>query len=639
MASLLAHAALPVLAQRLLPAPAGLSRRLGWVAMLLACAPDLDVLGYAFGVRHTELLGHRGLTHGLPFAALLAAGATALWFRALPWGSPALWRVFGVLFAAAASHGLLDAATAGEVGVALLSPLSGRRLWLPWKLLPSCPLGMKEYLGFWGLLTLANELLYAVLPLGLLVALVQAWRAAVAPAASVVAPAASAAATSARWQVGLLLGGVGAWAGVVGILRLALPQHFIPVQPRPLRAVGPVESGDPQDLPRDGVPGGRLLTRLPELQAQGLLGRRLTPENPIWSSSFFPSWYGSESGRWTEGTARLIGRTLFGFLPPGADEARGWLAAAGAGDAAARARLYTLAPTEKFDLVYGRFDFPATVQALSRSHNGKPRYWNGRCNGVSSAAMVHPEPHRAVEVIGVTGARVRFHPNDIKALLAIAYDQNQAEVVIGDICNRVAFDAAATCSMNPAVLVLALANRVGLARRSFLVDLLPTAAKQYYAVAAARIDLRGAPRPPGGALIEPALVGQIASLVEIDLELVLSSTTLPYAPANVVDPAFADGTHYLRVGLRPVVMHYRATLALGADGALIGGRWDGDPAEGPDVIAVVSGGPALLSGQRLIHADQLTWPLIRELARASTEETAAVPTLDLRTACDGRCRL
>src|SRR5437588_525519 len=87
-------------------------------AMAISAAiPDLDVVAPVFDFRHADLLGHRGLLHGLPFAALLAL-LGALTFPA------ARRAAFALLFAAAASHGLLDMLTHGDVGVALLSPLT-----------------------------------------------------------------------------------------------------------------------------------------------------------------------------------------------------------------------------------------------------------------------------------------------------------------------------------------------------------------------------------------------------------------------------------------------------------------------------------------------------------------------------------
>jgi hypothetical protein len=331
-----------------------------------------------------------------------------------------------------------------------------------------------------------------------------------------------------------------------------------------------------------------------------------------------------------EGAPRLAWRTLFGFSAPTEAKARAWLAAASAGDAAAQQRLFTLAPTEKLDLAFGHFDFPATNQSLARTHNAKPkpRYWSGRCNGIATASLSAPEPFRVVDVIAKDGSHVRFHPNDIKAFLALAYDQPRTMTIIGEVCTTVSFDAPQACSMNPAVLVLTVLDRIGLAKQSFLIDALPTVAKQYYAVASARVHA-GEPRKIGHEPLDATVAAHVATLVDVDIELTLSSTTLPYARANVLDSKSPDGTRYERVGLVPVVMKYSATLALDADTELIGGMWTGDPAEGPDDVLIVSGDPVLV-GDKLANADQIPWPFVQELARASVDEGAEVPTIDLR---------
>ena len=46
----------------------------------IACSvvPDLDVVGFGFGIAYGDILGHRGLTHSLAFAAALATIAERL---------------------------------------------------------------------------------------------------------------------------------------------------------------------------------------------------------------------------------------------------------------------------------------------------------------------------------------------------------------------------------------------------------------------------------------------------------------------------------------------------------------------------------------------------------------------------------
>jgi hypothetical protein len=378
------------------------------------------------------------------------------------------------------------------------------------------------------------------------------------------------------------------------------------------------------------LPDGKLVTRLAELRALGLFDRALEPDNKTWSSSFFPTWFGGEGGRWMDGAPTLVWRTLFGFSVVKEADARALLADASAGDTSAEHKIFGLSPAEKVDLALGRFDFPAASQSIARTHNArpKPRYWSGRCNGIAAASLARPEPFRVVDVITADGARVRFHPNDIKSLLALAYDEPETLVAIGEVCTKVGFDVPATCSMNAAVLLITALNRIGLAHRSFLVDALPTIAKQYYAVARVTAHLRGEPRPMDGMPAVGALAEKISSLVDVDLELVLASTTLPYARANVA--ISGDSTRYEHVGLVPVVMRYSAALALDASGELIGSRWTGDPPDGPDDVVIADGAPKVDASGNLASANAIPWSLVDRLAWASTEDVPGPATVDLR---------
>jgi len=79
-----------------------------------ACSmiPDLDVIGFRFGIHYGDFWGHRGFTHSLLFAALLATAATHLGFRHDASG-PNRTLLWTYLFLATASHGFLDAMTDG----------------------------------------------------------------------------------------------------------------------------------------------------------------------------------------------------------------------------------------------------------------------------------------------------------------------------------------------------------------------------------------------------------------------------------------------------------------------------------------------------------------------------------------------
>src|SRR5215470_15569036 len=102
--------------------PATSSRRLTIAAAICAALPDLDVVTLSFGVPYGSMLGHRGLSHSLCAAAIVAVAASTAARGTCP-----RWIAWLMLFTATGSHGLLDALTDGGRGVAFFAPFSGAR--------------------------------------------------------------------------------------------------------------------------------------------------------------------------------------------------------------------------------------------------------------------------------------------------------------------------------------------------------------------------------------------------------------------------------------------------------------------------------------------------------------------------------
>ena len=144
---------------------AGWGARVWWAGALCAVVPDADVLGVYAGVPLGSVLGHRGLTHSLSFAAVLAAALAPL---LVPRGTRL--RLWLYLFLATASHGVLDAMTDGGIGVALLAPFDPRRDYLPWRPIVVSPLGLRPFLSAWGMAVLASEAVWVWLPAALFAA-------------------------------------------------------------------------------------------------------------------------------------------------------------------------------------------------------------------------------------------------------------------------------------------------------------------------------------------------------------------------------------------------------------------------------------------------------------------------------------
>jgi inner membrane protein len=128
---------------------------------LCAAIPDADVIGFRFGVRYGDMLGHRGLTHSFAFAAALAALAAPLARRE---AEPHLAKLWAYLFLATASHGLLDAMTDGGLGVAFLAPFEKARYFFPFRPIEVSPIGIGRFFSARGLEVMKSEFLWVWLP-------------------------------------------------------------------------------------------------------------------------------------------------------------------------------------------------------------------------------------------------------------------------------------------------------------------------------------------------------------------------------------------------------------------------------------------------------------------------------------------
>jgi inner membrane protein len=159
MPTIITHAA-PVLASRFALKKRSFPVRLFWLALFCAILPDLDVIGFRFGVQYADWLGHRGFSHSFPFAAF-CAGLAALAAPALRCHR-ALAAV--IVFLAVASHILLDALTSGGLGVAALWPFSNERFFFPWRPIRVSPFSPRAFLSARGVAVIVSELLWVWLP-------------------------------------------------------------------------------------------------------------------------------------------------------------------------------------------------------------------------------------------------------------------------------------------------------------------------------------------------------------------------------------------------------------------------------------------------------------------------------------------
>jgi inner membrane protein len=137
-------------------APCALRGEITWIAAACAMLPDIDVLGLGLGIPYDDLFGHRGFTHSLLFAAVVALCVTSLLRNKFHVRD--LLQVFVCIFAATASHGVLDALTNGGLGVAFFAPFDRARYFFPVRPIMVSPIGVTAFLTQRGASVLASEI-------------------------------------------------------------------------------------------------------------------------------------------------------------------------------------------------------------------------------------------------------------------------------------------------------------------------------------------------------------------------------------------------------------------------------------------------------------------------------------------------
>jgi inner membrane protein len=163
MPSIMSHPAVPLALATALPREI-VSPGLVFLGVVCSTIPDLDVVGFRFGISYRHVLGHRGLSHSILFAAFL--GGCLMWLVPPEAQSPTASRltVFTFLFLSALSHGMLDAMTSGGLGVAFFAPFDNARYFLPWRPIRVSPISVSAFFSATGLRVLHSELQWIWLP-------------------------------------------------------------------------------------------------------------------------------------------------------------------------------------------------------------------------------------------------------------------------------------------------------------------------------------------------------------------------------------------------------------------------------------------------------------------------------------------
>ncbi len=215
--------------------------------------------------------------------------------------------------------------------------------------------------------------------------------------------------------------------------------------------------------------GKRQIVSLSEITRMGLSSSSTGAD--LWSGSYWPQYQGSLAVRYLDPIIRPLVEV----------ETVQWKAIKEAFDqnpSYSYANTDVLSPAEKYDLLVGDPEMTLTKYAwdLGKKNggesSGKVPTWRGICDGWSSASQMMPRPKKDVVVSDPNGKSIRFFPEDIKALGSLLYARAQTNpIFLGKRCRS---PIAALCGdTNPATLHLALVNRVGSMKKSFIADVSP----------------------------------------------------------------------------------------------------------------------------------------------------------------------
>lgn len=173
MASIFGHSMVALSSSTLLP-KADRSISLVTLGMVSACMPDIDVLGFYYGIPYEHLFGHRGITHSIVFGLLWAVMISILYTKITRrrWS----WSVLAYLAFGTTSHGLIDACTSGGHGIALLVPFDNSRIFFDFRPILVSPLGVSRFMSEWGLRVLLSEAYWLGIPSIIVATLATVWR-------------------------------------------------------------------------------------------------------------------------------------------------------------------------------------------------------------------------------------------------------------------------------------------------------------------------------------------------------------------------------------------------------------------------------------------------------------------------------
>jgi len=160
MATLFTH---PAIALGLSPffSSALQSKTIVLTGAVLTIIPDIDVVGFRFGIPYEHIFGHRGITHSLFFAVIISGLVARFITRSAKMNA---FQVWVYLFLCMGSHGIIDALTNGGHGIAFFAPFTNERYFFPFTPIEVSTLNIRRFFQGQGIPVIKSEIIWIWIP-------------------------------------------------------------------------------------------------------------------------------------------------------------------------------------------------------------------------------------------------------------------------------------------------------------------------------------------------------------------------------------------------------------------------------------------------------------------------------------------
>jgi inner membrane protein len=145
-----------------------------WIlSIICAIIPDIDVIMFSFGIPYQHMFGHRGVSHSVLFASVIAFLIVFAGCREIKQFSKEWWSFISYFFFIGLSHDMLDAMTSGGLGVGFFMPFDSTRYFFPFRPIRASPLSIIRFFSSEGQKIVVSEFIWVWIPAVLLLSIIQ----------------------------------------------------------------------------------------------------------------------------------------------------------------------------------------------------------------------------------------------------------------------------------------------------------------------------------------------------------------------------------------------------------------------------------------------------------------------------------